>query len=702
MNFKYNTAMLPWTDILIALEWYITVFILGFLGWVILLPYANKLPGTGYALGRAVGLVLIGSLTWMLSVLHIFDFTLQNIWLIVLFGFAFVWKRRVNVLRTLKENWKEIFISEVATIVFFLIAILMKSNKPGITDIEKFMDSAFIGAAIRTTSGVPLDPWYSGSTINYYYLGHWFMATIAKMTSTAPNYAFNLAYSTVMMLAGSNIFLAGWTLSKKKMGGILSGFLVLLSSNLHPLLAKIHNVQNYFFFSSGRFIQEVINEYPLNSFIVGDVHAHTMSLILTTTFILCSIVAYKLEKLNYIVIAFIGLLIGLMSAVNAFDVVNYGLFSGVALLFLWLRHRPKIETGVRILSVFVFSALVPFVIFKSSFVAPVGGIGFTFWETPASHIFMQFGLFFYLIFAFTVAGVFLFRRKIVFIYKNRKSLASIKNFLEFLENISAETFILSLLVFTGLCLVILPQFVFIKDIYFTQNPPYARANTVFKIWYEAWVMLALSSGVCATILYSWLANRYSLKGKFFASAIISVTLMIGGYGLLVGLDTMKDVLPNTLDGIDFTKRLDGPQDYEVVEWARKNISGQPLVLEGTGQSYTTYDWFSAYTGLPTIIGWESHEWGWRYNKDAWNKVAERMGVVEGVYKTKDPEELRSKAHLIGISYILVSPNEVRLYGADNSIMKKAFGRPVFDNGKAALYNTGFVGKNIYSVNPGYK
>ena len=85
-----------------------------------------------------------------------------------------------------------------------------------------------------------------------------------------------------MAVTGTSIFALGWQLSKKYIGGFLALFLALFASNLHPFISLISGQHNYFFFNSGRFIEQVINEYPLYSIILGDLHAHMLSLMVTT------------------------------------------------------------------------------------------------------------------------------------------------------------------------------------------------------------------------------------------------------------------------------------------------------------------------------------------------------------------------------------------------------------------------------------
>ncbi|MFZ2522901.1 MAG: DUF2298 domain-containing protein, partial [Minisyncoccia bacterium] len=493
--------------------------------------------------------------------------------------------------------------------------------------------------------------------------------------------------------AGSNILLAGWAMSKRFLGGVLSVFLALFASNFHPFLAWYHSTPNYFFFNSGRFIEQVINEYPLYSFILGDLHAHMLSLILTTTVVVLALALMSETKENKWLVASMGFLVGLMFSTNAFDIINYGIFCGVILVLYWFRKNFSMSEMLRTCVMFCIPFALPVIVFNMNFISPSGGLGFSFMKTPWAHVFMQFGVFITLYLLAFVIAMKVFRVEYTKWFKNFKWSQSWPELVRLIHTSSPEKIVLLGVIISGLCLALLPQFVFLKDIYFIQNPPFYRANTVFKIWYEAWILLALGAGVLGIMFFGWLSQVYKAFGKVLGVILLIIPIIISLFGFRIGYITLEDNLANTLDGLDYIQHQAGPQDYEIIKWARENIIGQPIVLEAAGQSYTNYNWFSAFTGLPTIVGWLSHEWGWRYDQNSWPVIAGKSGKVEIFYKTQNPEVVRGMAEEFQIGYVLVSENEKTSYRVENKTMESAFGKPIFDNGKSALYKTSFNAKN---------
>src|SRR6185503_20424560 len=73
-----------------------------------------------------------------------------------------------------------------------------------------------------------------------------------------------------------------------------------------------------------------------------------------------------------------------------------------------------------------------------------------------------------------------------------------------------------------------------------------------------------------------------------------------------------------------------PYDYTAINWINTHISGQPVMLEAQGDSYTDYERVSANTGLPTVLGWTVHEWLWRGTYDI---PAPRIQEIQTMYES---------------------------------------------------------------------
>ncbi len=115
------------------------------------------------------------------------------------------------------RRWREIVgfaRSQAAYVLFvealfagaFALLLWIRAFNPDIYGTEKPMDEAFITAIMRSPHLPPNDPWLSGYTLNYYYFGHFIVATLAKMLGTDPAVAFNLAIGLLFALMAVGLF----------------------------------------------------------------------------------------------------------------------------------------------------------------------------------------------------------------------------------------------------------------------------------------------------------------------------------------------------------------------------------------------------------------------------------------------------------------------------------------------------------------
>lgn len=686
--------MLPPAELDSALKWYAALLLVGIPGWLLIWNRAKVLPDGGYGLGKVVGLLTLASVTWVLSIAKLVPFTQTAIWILTASMWSAVIYRRNDLIPLVKKHWKSIVIMELACIVLFAIGITLRASKPQIEGIEKFMDSGILNSLLRTREGPPLDPWYGGKILNYYYFGHWIVALIAKMTATPGWIAFNLGFATVVSVAGSMLLTAGWTVTKKLIGGILVVFLALFASNVHPFIALVKGNKDYFFFTSGRFVDQRINEYPFYSMSLGDLHAHMLSLMLTTTLAVFAILHMLIDARKLRSNALImGLLLGLMSATNAFDTLSCSVLVGLVLLARWYRtaKRPFIDLWKPALYCAV-GGIIPIGIFLTHFEQPTGGLGILLFQIPALHIIWQFGIPFGLL---ALSALVLCAPSIMASAKasgkpkppsHSKTPTVRLRIGTLIQNSSERNLLIAIFSVFALSLIIAPEFGFIKDLYFYVNKGYALANTEFKVWYTGWIALAIATGSAVTLALAALWRRQKFAG-IAAGLVVLASLTILCAGIKKGLDTLKDTQPFSLNGITYMNRAESDR-VKVVHWAAQTIKGQPQVLEAVGDSYSNYNWFSSYTGLPTIMGWRSHEFGWRYTKDIWPTIVARENAARQIYNSQSADELRQLVATEKISYIMVGPQELAAYTIHADVFKNAFGTPVFDSGTIDIFYTG--------------
>jgi len=138
-----------------------------------------------------------------------------------------------------------------------------------------------------------------------------------------------------------------------------------------------------------------------------------------------------------------------------------------------------------------------------------------------------------------------------------------------------------------------------------------------------------------------------------------------------------------IDGSLWLKDL-YPQDKEIIDYLNKNVSGQPVILEAQGDSYTDYERISAFTGLPTVAGWWVHQWLWRGSADV---VGKRIPDIIEIYEGKDLEKTKNLLKKYHIKYIIVSQLERQKYPNLNEEKFSILGEKIFEssNKLGALY-----------------
>ena len=203
-----------------------------------------------------------------------------------------------------------------------------------------------------------------------------------------------------------------------------------------------------------------------------------------------------------------------------------------------------------------------------------------------------------------------------------------------------------LMAFTAMLLTFSVEFVYLKDLFNT------RMNTIFKFYFQAWVLLAISAAFCVY----WMAGR--VKVGWVRS------LWLAGFGMLFLAGMVYPLAASyaKADGFRVRPTLDGtaymanhnPDDHAAVGWLNENVEGAPVILEASGGSYSYYGRVSSQTGLPALLGWDFHEVQWRGTGEEGNK---RKPDIETIYGTLDAQAALTLMDKYDIKYVYVGSLE---------------------------------------------
>ncbi len=242
---------------------------------------------------------------------------------------------------------------------------------------------------------------------------------------------------------------------------------------------------------------------------------------------------------------------------------------------------------------------------------------------------------------------------------------------------SAVAFVLSL-VSLALLLLLGPEFLRVDDLF------HNRMNTIFKLYYQAWTLLAIASAFGLYFLnsttppsgsvYKWaMRGWWALAGGLFLASLyypVEATLTKGGNGG-----------ETTLDGIAYISRS-SPGEYAAIRWLRDNAEEGEGIVEAVGDSWSPYGRVSSSTGLPTVLGWPWHEHQWRGSREPFGG---REEDVRAIYTTTDASEAARLLEKYDVQYVVAGPRERASYGAAGLSKFSQVGEAVFESQDVTIY-----------------
>jgi YYY domain-containing protein len=747
-----NEQLLLGEDMLPFLQWWFIIFILG----IIFMPLSgllfSKLSDKGYLFSKAIGIAVSGYLMWFLSAVRIMKFTAVSCIVSVVIGliinalivlfFKYFYKPNGSTMYTErkllsvycnKKNIKIFITEEIMFFVIFLFFTYIRGFKPEAYGTEKFMDYGFMTTMMRSDYMPPQDFWFSGTHLNYYYVGQFIATFLTKLSFVKVSHGYNLmlmmtgafafvlpfsiAYNLIIRYGDKNAKRSGFFAG---LGGILAGSGVCLAGNMHypiygliiPFLKNLTGREeinyNYWFPDATRYIgynpetnDKTIHEFPSYSFVLGDLHAHVVNIIFVLT-VLAILLSWLYgqtdryresktirEEVFNLQIIMLGFFIGLFHTTNFWDYPIYYVVSGAIILFSNMitysfKARAYLLTAIQGIFIFLLGELfaLPFTL-QFDQISASACLAEN--HTPLYQYMILWGLPLFTVISFIAASIYDHtmkkkkeRKKKKLKSRLRRIGRAISEYMNYLTD--TDLYIITI----GLCamgLILLPEIVYVKDIY---SGDYKRANTMFKLTYQAFIMFGICFGyIYIRILhYSRAILRRTLIGisfvMFCLTLLYPINAVNGWYGDIFDKERYKGI-----DATQFMKE-NFQDDYLATKWLNENVSGTPVILEANGYSYTDYQRVSVITGLPTVFGWYTHEQLWKSGPDMTDSMVtsqlnERAGDIEAIYTSEDINLVRELINKYDISYIYVGPLEEEKFERINHVLIRGLGEVVFEN-----------------------
>jgi YYY domain-containing protein len=701
----------------------------------------GRLPGAGLGFAKPLGLLLVAWTVWMAASLGPPEYgTPLVLAALVLLAFAgglaaarrrpFAgdrgWPARVVAAafppgdRVRRRLWLG---SEAVFAVAFAAMALLVSFSPDVWGTERPMDMAFVNAINASSSFPPHDPWLAGEDLNYYYLGHLAMALLIRVTGVPADEGYNLAFALLAALVMTAVFtLAGtlWAAARPRLGGPVRGgpvavglvavVVVVVLGNLAGVRAWLDAADppgDYDWFAPSRVVPDTINEFPWFSFLLQDLHAHVLALAFTPLAL-----AFALQ------VTLAGpprppsgapetvaaaLAVGALYAVNSW---SYPVAAGLLVLAVatWVaepRSAGRRRYAAGWCALVLLASVVLVLPFWLEFNPAARGLGLVDERRSllrfAGDQTLLYGTLAWPLAAAYASRVLAARRPVRTLVWGAVAAAFAGSLLAPADLAGAAAVAVALavavaamvtpalpaperflwlLVAGGLVCVLVPELVYVRDSF--DGGELFRMNTVFKLGYQAWLLLGVAAACALPWASAWLPRR---AWRAWA-AVAAVILLLGAVYPYAGTWARKDGFSRTptLDGLGWL-RATAPGDPGAIAWLRDHTPGSAVVLEAFGEDYSAFGHarMSTFTGRPTILGWAGHEVQWDHDP------AGRQVDVRTLYTTTDAATARGLIARYDVRYVVVGPIERTTYGDAGTAKWDTLGERVFDRAGTTVW-----------------
>jgi uncharacterized membrane protein len=701
-----------------VLVWWFSLFLVG----IAALPLTRAILGgfhdQGYPFSKAIGLGLVAYLSWLAASVGLLPLARWSTVFLVggLAGAALSSRRRRSELaRFVAERNGSIAHQECLFFALLASWAYVRGMQPDIHGLEKFMDHGFAASIVRSGFMPPHDMWLAGESVNYYYFGHYVLAFLSELSGVRLSIAYNLMIATLMSLCFTlTLSLAaeiarsaakpgarGWLLA-----GTVSAALLTFGGNLHTFVfafaspayeglragsagVALDDAGHYSYVEATRYVgyrpptaDKTIHEFPLYSFVVSDLHAHVSNIPFVLSLLAILTAAFLAKGGPAGAGSFLGVSLPLRFAVaaagalalsritNAWDLPIYLCVTAAVVLARSLAGLRSLRQSLAdtaltcaLILVGCWALTSPF---NTHFQNHYSELGWVHTHTPAGQALVLWGVPLLFVTVYGAAGLTAVRSKV--------GMGGVRHPLWAFSTLRRGDQLIVTLATCAVGLAAAPEIVYVRDIY---GAEFYRANTYFKFGYQAFILFGVIIGCLA---YRVITHGRQLKRaglvRTLCACVLLLPLLYAPFAVRGYYGTLRPSAFKGLDGLAFLDR-DGSGDGGAVRWLNENVSGSPVVLEASGDSFTDFGRVSMATGLPTILGWSAHEGLWRGSMGVPDRRARAVALV---YESGNVERTLEILREYGVRFIVVGDLERRKFPNLDEAKLLGLGGVVFEAG----------------------
>lgn len=311
-------------------SWYLALQLISIATLPLTVALFVNLPDRGYAFHKSVGILAVGFLFWLGYSYGLLRNETGGAWLALVLVAIGSWVIGRKVIMQLRQGEFSLSLRyllgvELIFLAFFALWAVVRAYDPAVNHTEEPMDLMFMNSIWVSATYPPQDAWLGGYAISYYYFGYWLLTTIGRLAGQPPEIAYTLGQASWYGLLWIGCFGLGYNLLAQRygkgglraaVGGLLAALLVAAVGNLQSLLEWLHanqvnitglaqwfGVRNFpetapqtglwyisfdwWWWRPSRVISdrwlngdhmEVIDEFPIFSYILGDNHPHVLAM----------------------------------------------------------------------------------------------------------------------------------------------------------------------------------------------------------------------------------------------------------------------------------------------------------------------------------------------------------------------------------------------------------------------------------------